>query len=367
MKYFLSSNCALIQNKLFCVEAYCGLLVMINSDDGKVDCCDTSEGFISKKTRVVDFIESFDGKIYALDSSGDYLVIFDLSKCKCQYIWLGCAKDAKVNFSAFERCESYYYIFPKYGNKIMFFDIEKSKVTTGNYFNGIQEVQCACRIDNNVWILPKDAEKMYCYHLPDMEVDTYELGVVLKNCVHAVYCNGYIYILEKFGAIHKWNIEKALLQTITILEAKHDEQESMSRIVYARNKLIVLPGYAGDIKILNLLTKEAEIYNDYPEDFFYYGTNWLKYYGYCEDEEFFYFAMCAGNYMLMIKRETGELIWRKPVLDKLGEKVVRLLNNSGENLFHEGSLEIADLFGAERIDFTSGHEGDIGKAIYEKV
>lgn len=366
MRYFLSSNCEIIHGSLFCVEAYGGSLITMNPNDGRADCCNIRDGFIARKVRLIDFMDSFNGKIYALDSEGDNLLIFDLDKGNCQYIWLGCAREPKVNFAAFERYGTCYYIFPKYDNKVLVYDIEKNKITkTCKYINGKQEIQCACREENNVWILPKNTGRIYCFHLTDMEVQIYKLEVVLQNCVHAVFYGGYVYVLEKFGSVYRWDIKKALLQTV--LKAGDDGKETMSRILYAGNKLILLPAYAKDIRILDLTAKEVQVYLDYPKDFFYYNTNWLKYYGYCEDEEYYYFAMCAGNYMLMVKKKTGEILWKRPILDILGEKVAQLLNNSGEYLFQEGALEIKDLLKLERKNSISGYGADVGRRVYENI
>lgn len=369
MRYFLTTNCTIIDNKLFCVEAYGGALVMIEPTSGKSDCYEIMDGFIPRKILLIDFMDAFKGKVYALDSTGRNLVIFDLSKHYCDYVPLNCAYEPKINFVAFERYESDYYIFPKYGNQILKYNIEKNIVTPiSKYFDCVDEVQCACRIENNIWVLPKSTGNIYCYRLPDMDVKVYRLGMMLRNCVHACFWNGYIYILEEFGVIYRWDIKKKLLQITTVLESDNDEKKSMSRVVCAGNKIILLPAYGYDIKILDLETKQIEVYKDYPGDLIYYKTNWLKYYGYCEDKEYYYFAMCAGNYTLMIKKQSGELIWMKPVMSMLGEKVVRLLRSCGENVFYEGSLDITDLLNISKVADTSINNGfNFGKNIYGKI
>lgn len=38
-----------------------------------------------------------------------------------------------------------------------------------------------------------------------------------------------------------------------------------------------------------------------------------KYYGYCENSKFYYFAMHSGNYILSIEKESGKEKWLKPI------------------------------------------------------
>lgn len=366
MRYFLSSNCTKIQNRLFCVEAYGGLLVSVDYDTGETN-CNSMEGLLPKKVLLIDFMDYFNGKIYGLDSTGNHLVIFDLNRYMCQYVPLGCAYVAKINFVAFERYGLDYYIFPKYGSDILRFCTQKNEVQKiAKYFNGIKEAQCACRVQNDVWILPKDTNKLYCYHLPNMNETEYQFSSTLRNCVHAVFANGCIYILEKYGIIYEWDTENCQMEIIKDLAIRHEENESMGRIIYAGNKLILLPAYGRNIIILDLLTRITEVYKEYPKDFIYYETSWLKYYGYCEDESCYYFAVCAENYILAIKKQSGKLIWLKPRLDELGKKVIQELNNLGEVIFYEKSLEITDLLSPERSSNVSIDRMIVGKRIYEE-
>lgn len=367
MKRFFASNCTIINNEIFLVGIVsAGLLAKLDLDNGKVDYCDIMDGFrVLKKGTIIDFIDHFFNRIYALDSERHTLIVWDFIKLKCEYISLNCKHKLGTNFVAFERYGQDYYIFPKYENKILILHTVENKITEiTNYLDGVDEVQCACRVDDEVWLLPKDTNVIYCYNLQSASKEKYDLKKVIKDCVHAIFRDGYIYILNMDGVIYKWDIEKQELQEITLMRTDPKQKATMSKIIFAGNRIILLPAYGKDIKILDRLTGQAEIYKDYPNDY-YDETEWLKYYGYCEDESFYYFATCSGNYMLEIEKQSGELIWIKPQIDSLGRKTI---NYYSERVMYEANWEPKDLIG---INSSSNKFSPIktynGKEIYNRV
>ena len=365
MKKFLFSNCIKIQDVLFAVGIFAGLPAQIDLSDGRVTYCDMMKGLISReKATVIDCLDCFENKVYALDSGEDNLIIWDMAALQCRYIPLGCRRPSWIHFIALERYRSDYYIFPKYENKIWVFHTDKNEITEiRGYLDHFREAQCACRVDNNVWILPKDADVLYCYDLSEGTKNRYDLNTVVRECVDAVFYDGCIYILNMFGIIYQWNIEKKELQEITATETVHDKKMSVGRIVYAGNKLILLPAYGSDITILDLQTEKAEIYQDYPDDYDD-RTEWLKYYGYCEDETYCYFAACAANYLLKIDKRSGALLWMKPKTDSLGGKTIDSL---AKKVVYESNWELTDLFEITPMDPCYSAGMNIGKEIYDRV
>lgn len=366
MKKFLFSNCTIIQNKLFLVGVFGGLPANMNLSDGRIEYYDVMDGFVFKdKSTVVDFLDSFQDKVYALDSGEDHLVIWDLKKRMCQYIPLGCCRQPWINFAAFERYRSDYYIFPKYENRIIVFHTDHDELTEiSGYLDRAEGAQCACRVGNNVWILPKDSDMIYCYELSSGKKKIFSLKRTLRDCVHAVFYERCIYILNMYGIVYRWNIEKAELQEIISSETVHDGKESMGRIICAGDSLILLPAYGNDIKILDLSTGNMEVYHDYPGDYDD-RTDWWKYYGYCEDELCYYFAVSAGNYLLKIEKRTGRLAWLKPKLDSLGGRTIAILKN---RTLHESDYwDILDLMQIKSAGAYRGTAAFSGKTIYYKV
>lgn len=368
MRNLLFTNCTKKDHELFFLTTFMGrgFLAKMNVDSGRIDYCDIMSGFDFEKTSaVMDFFENFQSKIYALDSYGNNLVVFDLIKNQCQYVPLKCNCQKWSNFVAFERYEMDFYIFPRAGKRIIIFDIEKNEVKNiTKTFGGGRHVQCICRRGNEMWILPENANQIYCYDLVDKKEEAYELGRTLRGCVHSIYSNNFLYILNANGAVYRWNIEKSELHEVKEPETIHDKSASMSRIIYAGNRLIILPGYGSHIQLFDVLTGRKTLYNEYPKDF-EYQTKWIKYYGYCEDERYFYFAASSANYLLMIEKQGGGMTWIKVDKDSLREKTLELFHEAGVNLFHEGGLDITDLLQLNALDNCQANNDSIGKKIYD--
>lgn len=370
MKRFVCTNCALLNDGLFMIGSLGGLPAIMNLDNGRIKYYGWMDGFVAEnKSVVIDYLEIYQNKMYALDSYGNSLIIFDLESSHYKYVALNCHQYDLINFAAFERCGLDYYIFPKYGDKILVFDLEKNTITEiAGYLEDNNEIQCVCRVNNDLWILPQNADIICCFNLNTKKNQKFKLNRTIKDCVHAVYKEGSIYILNMFGIIYIWDIEKKDLKEIMAAETEHDDRYTMSRIIYAGNSLILLPARGSDIKIYDLQKEKVSIYHEYPEDYFD-ETTWYRFYGYCDDEEYYYFAMCAGSYLLRIDKQTGRLIWTKPLIKNLGEIAVKLLLGRNNSFFKESFLEVTDL---PKVSAVCGNQCnkmniDIGRKIYTKI
>ncbi len=361
MKNFMYTNCTLLNEDIFLIGHLGGFPARMHSD-GNIDYYDMMQGFVEKETGVViDFMDYFQNKVYALDSKEGNLIIFNLQKQECKYIPLGCRYKSLMNFAVFERYGSDYYIFPKHENSFFIFDTNEEKIRKiKNCSNWWDKIQCACRVKDSIWILSGDTETLWCYYLSDGEIKVYGLERTIKDCVHAFYDGEAIFFLNRYGIIYIWDINKNEMSEITDLETEHIECESVSRIIHAGNRLILLPASGNDIKILDLETEKAEIYQDYPKDFIFEKEKY-KFYGYCEDETSYIFAMCFGNYFLKIDKNSGKLAWIKPITDLLGKKAVEFMRKQE---IYEEILDITDLLEINLPDIYEDDKALIGKEIY---
>ncbi len=378
-KGLLFSNCTIVDKELFFVETYYGLPAKMNPESGDVSYFEAMENFLLKEGDSLSDIRTMGKRVYALEVSGENVIIFDLEQLRCQYVPLKCGYRKWGNFAAFEQRGPYFYIFSKYGNKICVMDTNTNEVTEiVGYFDGMEELQCSCRAGSMVWLIPYNMDVIGCYDLSNGRMKTYELGRKIENCMHAIFIDGKIYILNRYGIIYIWNIRDMKLSEIKTLETEHLEEESMCRMVYAGKKLIVLPLLAEEIKILDLSTDEVEIYHDYPENFLYYDiSGWSKYYGLCEDDIYYYFAMRRENYLLRIKKVDGSLSWIKPnivfkeerikIRDILRKKKFKAYQEAGEVFFLENEMNIG--FFVEKVPQKDNvaKKTNVGSEIFEKI
>lgn len=372
---FLFSTCALIKKRLFFVDTQSGLPAIMNLKNGAVNYCELFQDYILRYGDSIDFMQEFDGNVYALETAGDYLVIFEWDKRQCSYISLNCNNRKWGNFVAFERCGSVFYIFPKYGNRIISFHAEDWNLTeTTTVLDETEEIQCACSGKNRVWLLSQDGSRIYAYDLAENKGTVYKLNINMNECINGILINDSIYFLNMFGILYKWNVGDKEVLVINTMETQHLNAETMIKMVNAGNKLFVLPAFGSDIKMLNLDAGDMQIYNKYPADFSYHDIGWSKYYGHCEDEKYYYLAMRLGNYFLKICKSDGEFTWIKPKIinesDK--DKLLDLLGmhnrlKTGVKIFYEKEGYLNDWL--KYIPMGSGasnSNADIGRKIYNE-
>lgn len=387
---FLFSACALVNNQLFFVETQSGLTAMMDMESGDISYTDIMDGIIPRVGDVIDYMQNYRGKIYALEMNGNNITVFDLEKCQCKSVPVNCSYRSWGNFAGFERYGAHYYIFPKYENKIIVFDVDNDEISEiKNCFGEISEIQCTCRMEDKVWVLPKSADRAYIFNLQTQEAKTYKMEGKLENCVDAVFDGEVVYILDSYGNVYRWREANGGAEWNAVSETVYSEVNSMCRIVYAGNKLILLPCLGEKIKTLDLRTMETFIYQDYLQGFLYQETRWSKYYRNCEDDCYYYFAMRSANHLLKIRKNDGKLVWAKPAFPPQDEKLerqamtlayekqrivqeikIRLLEGIEMKMYESEKVGIAELIElAEIVPLHGLHNKECisGRTIYEKV
>lgn len=376
------SYCTMIDHELFFIETQYGLPAKMNPNNGNVSYYSPIGYAIEKGDSICDF-QTLGKKVYALKISGDGIITFDLEKEQCHYIPLQCTYRPWGNFVAFEQYGLDLYIFPKYENKVCIMNTINNEITEiADYFDGMTELQCACRDGNRIWLLSGNTAVIGCYDFLNGEMQVYELKKKTDNCVRAVLVDGSIYILNRFGILYIWNIDKCIFEEVKLLETEYtDEKLIYGNMIYAGGRLIIFPSLSDDIRILNMSTGRLETYHEYPEDFLYYDKDymkgWAKYTGICEDNNYYYCAMRRNNYLLKINKQNGTLSWIKPKMPSKRERMKILhtlqeerFKNSfalGERFFCETDINIGSFLEAVPRYNNTVQGACSGKRIFEKV
>lgn len=346
------SYCTMIDHELFFIETQYGLPAKMNPNNGDVSYCSAIGYAIMKGDSICGF-QTLGKRVYALNMSGNSVIIFDLEKTQCHYIPLQCAYRPWGNFVAFEKYGSELYIFPRYENKICIMNTMNNEITEiADYFDGMTELQCACRDGDKIWLLSGNIAVIGCYDFTNGEMQIYELEKKMENCERAVLANGNIYILNRFGILYIWNIDEFTFEEVKLLGTEYtDEKFIYGNMVYAGGRLIIFPALSDDIRILDMSTDRLETYQEYPEDFLYYDKDymkgWSKYTGICEDNNYYYCAMRRNNYLLKINKQNGMLSWIKPKMPPKGERI-KILNILRDESF-KNSFALGERFFGKRI------------------
>lgn len=374
---FLFSNCILLNEKLFFIEYYSGLPTFMDPESGDISYCGVIHNYLYKTGDIVDSIDCHQQKVYILEQSGENLIILDLEKKESCYKKLDCDYYPWGNYAAFEKYQSDYYIFPRYGDKIFAVNTNIDEIIERTAdLCGIGEPRFCCRAGNKVWILAEGKKVIGAFDLTCQTTEIYELNKEIESLADAVNIEENIYFLNQIGIIYKWNINEKRIEIFQTLKIKQDKKISVSRMIHAGNSLIVFPAMDEDINIVDLASKEIKVYQGYPSDFEYQAAGWgwtygwSQYFGYCEDEDYYYFAMRSANYVLKVNKENGEFIWIKPNIpsrEEMQRLKVKTKYAMGNTLFYEDEMTIIDLAKMDLKNGKNQKSKSVGSKIYKEI
>ena len=266
-----------------------------------------------KQKKAIDLMINVEQKIYAVEMSGEHLIEFDIEFNKFRYIDLNCNFEIDRNVILMEHVNGVVYLFTRTGKKLVMYDIEQNSMEYISYPEGsVSEYSCGIRIDNDIWVFPKEGKEVLCFNIIDREWNKIILKEKLQDCIHVAKDNKNILILEKKGVLINYDITDGNILWKFEIESKDSEESMVSRILCTNKKLVILPSQGTDIYIYDKFSQNLEKYNEYPEEFHYLEWKWSKYYGYCEDEEKYYCSIRISNAFLTIDKDTGEIEWILP-------------------------------------------------------
>ena len=239
---------------------------------------------------------------------------FNINRQVCEYFSIECHGKDWENYAAFVCYKNYLYIIPRYIDKLVKVEIETGKVSNQKKLFGTN-FWCSCQSENIIWLFTRRSNFTIALNTEDTSWKKYDFSLEIKDCVHAIKYNEHLYILSSEGTIYRWNTESKVIEVFAECNSKKRNKDSYSRIVVTESRLYLLPALESSIVCINMITKKTEKYKGYPVDFRYCGIeHWSKYYGYCENEKYIYFAMRSSNYILSINKIDGKEQWIKPHL-----------------------------------------------------
>lgn len=323
----LFSTCILVDGTLYSFLSFKNIPIM----------GDLNTGTITLLGDLVDYDPTFSADsmlntkdtIFALELNGKRLMKWSIKDKKCRYFNIDCDRADWGNYAAFSCYGKYLYIFPTYADGIVKIDLEEERVekdkslyqkirayqTSKNQREEDTYVWRGCQAKNVVWLFQKQGRLAVAY---DMITDTwkeYELSVEMKDCEHVVHYMDKLYLLSATGKVYCWDRVDESIEEIANCSSKNINNIEFARIAVTDKRIFVLPALGNEIYCIDANTRQVEKYNSYPKDFRYCAPEmWGKYYGYCEDDEHYYFAMRSMNYILVLDKRDGEEKWIKPKL-----------------------------------------------------
>lgn len=344
----LFSVCALAEGNIYAFTNFLRLPIKWNLQTEEIRLLEDIKDYDAQF--IADFMINAENVLFVLELNGNRIMKYDIKQQTCCYFDIGCHRQEWGNYAALAKWENYLYIVPAYMAEIVKVEMNSGKVqriraplsetnlmrakqTKGDAFwqYGFQE-------ESRIWLFQKQSSLVMEYDMLQNTWKRYELSTEINDCVHAVQYKGVFYLLSSEGRLYVWNKENNTIEVLADYSEKTVRNESFSRMVLTDKNIFLLPSLGNDIFCVDLGTKQIKQYNSYPAGFHYCAPEeWSKYYGYCEDEAYYYFAMRSTNFILTVNKQDGRVKWRKPQLP-LAEEVERNYVKYNSSMFYDSII-----------------------------
>lgn len=334
-KETLFPTCTLVDDKIYAYTSFKRLPIVGDLHTGKVTLLKNVKDY--DMSFYADSMLSDGDNIFVLELNGKRMLKYSINESTCQYFDIGCHGRDWDNYAAFAQWDKYLYVVPRYIDGLMKIDSESGeaqKERTADLKankNDASFFWCGCQSGNRIWLLKKTGTILVAYDMEKNIWKEFELSVSFNNCAHMTQYGKKIYMLSSEGNVCCWDMEKRELKLLTDSCEDAKGKDIFSRIVVTDKKIFLLPSFGKDIFTIDLETKQTEKYASYPSDFLYCGCKeWSKYYGYCEDDNYYYFAMRSMNYILILDKRNGRENWIKPQLPSYKDVIATYMKYDSE-------------------------------------
>lgn len=332
------------EKKLYYVTHEEHAIKKLDLETGQAEYMDNLYGYHPMEWAGVDRLFFHGEKLYLLEQNGKRMLQYSLQENTGKCFELGnCLNIRGNNWAASIVYRDTVFIVSSFANELVKVnlisnEIEKEQLELEtdyilerekvHYINHGKEVEilhrlysCSCKVGTDMWLFTERRQIVLKYDLLTGKTIKYFLPEIIKGCVHAVWKNGIFYILSLEGNVYSWDFWNNETRILYDSEGKCP-YPFFAEFVITDKKIWMIPCWAEDIYIVDLESGEKSIYSTYPEDFLYSEDPYRShYYGYCEDEENYYFAMHSANYMLVIEKKSNNGKWMQPIEPGLQETV----------------------------------------------
>ena len=378
----LFSTCVLVDDDIYAFTNFKRLPIKCNLKTKEMILSEDLDGYDAQFT--ADEMLRVGNNIYVLELNGNRVMQYDIEQRKCNYYKIGCHKEAWGNYVAFAQWKGKLYIFPKYKGEVIKFETESGKVKKiSNLFStiGVDKLSLNSQNDNLffcygfqdgsiVWLFGRQSNLVFAYHLETDIWRKYELSEKINDCVHAVQYSGCIYILSSEGKVYSWDRINNSIKMLADCSDGLAEYNKFARITVTDKNFFLFPGFGKDIFYVDLKNRHMEKYRAYPSDFRYYEPDgWGKYYGYCENENSYYFAMRSMNFIACVNKRAGTLTWVRIILPET-EKWRKKYIEHNKNMIDEKECNVKDVLNYLSFDYETKKNKDfvsIGNQIFEEI
>lgn len=288
----------------------------------------------------------FENFILYPSERGDFLIIMNKNTGEISVPLINRFK-GKINFSVY--CNDRMWCIEKNLRWIAEINIKEVSIVYHNLelnTNG-KMIILVSAVDNKIYICRKEENELLVFDTINYSLNRINFSEYKKNIILSCVDNEKIYMFDYSNSFLIYDIKNGSFKSVHLnKEIKVDavsaynnmlltrvkdciyriengevikvcslSNSGMGRICVTDDKIIVLPGIeSNEIIIIDLQSFEMTKYVNYPTDFEYsIKKGWGKYFGYCQDENYFYWIMRASNYFMKIDKRSGDIEWIKPI------------------------------------------------------
>ncbi|WP_196606667.1 hypothetical protein [Pectinatus frisingensis] len=320
-------SCGKIYNKLYCNNIADGTWIELELKTGVCKQLNATNIYLGNGwNNGGDYFLEEDGIVYLVENNMKRLAWYDTSLDEGGYYFLNGINytDVLPNASCAVIYNHRLYIFPRFDTKIIVFNIQDKKIEKYIQISNIVYnhkknfnietalFPCGMHIKNSVWLFSPYCDSIVQYNLILNKMFIYKYPIDTGKCIDVSFFNDDFYILDIGGNIIKWS---PLTQKQNIVMKTGKPYPAFGRVVVTEKNIWVLPAEENEIIFFDHLISKLVVYDEYPLNFHYIlrFEHQSKYFRGCDDKEWYYFAMCASNYMLTINKYTGKAHWIKPI------------------------------------------------------
>ena len=258
----------------------------------------------------IDIMLKFKNNIYMLDVSGNYLFCFSTEELSINMLKLPCHKEDYGNYAGAFIIDNQMILVTKELGKMVIINL--IDFTIKESINIGYGCICDCgKYENSVFVINDIGE----LKLFDLIKKTFQVVPIQRLQIDG---RGQVFDSTKYCFIDKESKLRVIdIKTGVDLSSEDNSiiNKDIAYILWANGKYIVLPSTSEDILVIDDYKKI--IFNEYPKDFGYVGKDAFKYWNYAEDDERYYLAQQAANYLVMIEKNTGEFSFRKVIMEPM--------------------------------------------------
>ena len=321
--------------------------------------------------------------IFVPELNGKRLMNYNLKEKKCHYYEMRCDGKQWDNCAAITKYKNKIYIFPKYKEGVIKIDLRSGKTEKDKeiyseiYSCGMggkckkedKYFECGYQDGDIIWLFQESGNFVIAYDLRNDSWKKYEFSMEINHCIHVVMYNDVMYILSSEGRIFSWDAPGGAIEKIFDCSDEGENKDVYSRIAVTDKNIFLLPAFGQDILKINIEKHKAEKYSSYPEEFCYYMPEIRsKYFGYCENDRFYYFLMRSANYILRIDKQNGEEKWIKPQIP-LASEYMKVYMSYSKGTFAEGRWGREEMKHILESHFAKNCKKDVteGERIWEQT